>query len=437
LRQRTAYVFERRWPNGTVIEIRGKPIAGGGFVTTYTDITAFRQAEDVLRTANETLEARVAERTRELMAATREAERANEAKSRFLAAISHDVLQPLNAAHLFAHALAQQLGSSEHRLAVQNILSALASTEALLAGLLDLSRLDAGGLKPQRRAFPAAELIETLTREFGVMAREKGLDLVVVPTRLWIDSDPQLLRRVLQNFLANAIRYTTSGRVLLGLRRRGQFVECWVGDTGCGIDPADRERIFEEFQRLPAAREAAPEGLGLGLAIAARISRLLGHPITLNSRPGRGTLIGVRVPRAAPQALARPSAPAAGQARPIAGGRRVLVVDNEPAGLAALAGLLGGWGLEVATARSGLEAEAALERARADAWILDYHLDGGETGLALRERLSARFGEQPTVLVTADHGPALRQRATEAGVHLLLKPVKPLALRSLLARLVG
>lgn len=437
LRQRSAYVFERRWPDGTVIEIRGKPIAGGGFVSTYTDITAFRQAEEVLRTANETLEARVAERTRELMAATREAERANEAKSRFLAAISHDVLQPLNAAHLFGHALAQQLGASEHRLAVQNILSALASTEALLAGLLDLSRLDAGGLTPQRRAFPAAELIETLTREFGVMAREKGLELVQVPTRLWIDSDPQLLRRVLQNFLANAIRYTAHGRVLLGVRRRAGQVELLVGDTGVGIAASDRERIFEEFQRLPAAREAAPEGLGLGLAIAARISRLLGHTITLHSLPGRGTLIGVGVPTAPPQAPARTAAPAAGLARPISGGRRVLVVDNEPAGLAALAGLLEGWGLEVATAGSGAQAEAALERSAADAWILDYHLDGGDTGLALRARLAARFDEQPTVLVSADHGPELRARAAAAGVHLLLKPVKPLALRSLLARLVG
>ncbi len=437
LRQRSAYVFERRWPDGTVIEIRGKPIAGGGFVSTYTDISAFRQAEEVLRTANETLEARVAERTRELMAATREAERANEAKSRFLAAISHDVLQPLNAAHLFGHALAQQLGASEHRPAVQNILSALASTEALLAGLLDLSRLDAGGLTPQRRAFPVSELFETLTREFGVMAREKGLELVHVPSRLWIESDPQLLRRVLQNFLANAIRYTARGRVVLGVRRREGQAELLVGDTGAGIAEADRERIFEEFQRLPAAREAAPDGLGLGLAIATRISRLLGHAITQRSLPGRGTLIGVRVPLAMVQARTPPPAPATGLPRPISGGGRVLVVDNEPAGLAALATLLTGWGLAVASAASGAQAEAALAETEADAWILDYHLDGGDTGLALRERLLARFGERPVVLVSADHGPELRQRAAEAGVHLLLKPVKPLALRSLLARLVG
>jgi signal transduction histidine kinase len=241
LRLGSAYVFERHWPDGSVIEIRGNPIASGGFVTTYTDISAFRRAEADLKTANETLEARVDSRTRELQAATEEAERANQAKTRFLAAISHDLLQPLNAANLFTHALAQQLTDPQLRPVVQNIASALGSTESLLSGLLDLSRLDAGGLTPKVRAFAAKELLDTLTTEFGVMARERGLRLDAVPSRLWLLSDPQLLRRVLQNFVANALRYTRSGHVLIGLRRR----------LGSGRIPGRRHR--PRHRRRPIA----------------------------------------------------------------------------------------------------------------------------------------------------------------------------------------
>lgn len=435
LRSGSRYVFERAWPNGTAIEIRGNPIAGGGFVTTYTDISAFRRAEADLKTANETLEARVESRTHELRLATDEAQRANEAKTRFLAAISHDLLQPLNAAHLFTHALGQQLTHAEHRAAVQNISSALASTEALLSGLLDLSRLDAGGLTPRVRGFAASELMDTLITEFGVMARERGLLLESVSSSLWMTSDPQLLRRVLQNFVANALRYTRSGSVLIGIRRRANAVEIQVGDSGPGIAEADRSRIFEEFQRLPAARAAAPEGLGLGLAIAARISKLLGHSITLRSIPGRGTLMGVIVPRA--PIGDRTMISASPVMRKIAARRRVLVVDNDRDGLRALATLLSGWGLDVATANGGAAAESVLAQARAEVWILDYHLDDSDTGLALHTRLIERFGAHPSILISADHGPELRALAAEHEIHLLHKPIKPLALRSVMNRLLG
>lgn len=433
LRQRSAYVFERDWPDGTVIEIRGNPIAGGGFVSTYTDISAFRRAESDLKTANETLEARVDSRTRELLAATQAAERANQAKTRFLAAISHDLLQPLNAANLFTHALAQQLKHPEYQGSVHNIASALGSTETLLAGLLDLSRLDAGGLTPRPRPFPARELLDTLTTEFGLMAAERGLRLVMVSSSLWLHSDPQLLRRVLQNFVANALRYTQRGHVLIGVRRRGNLAEFLVGDTGPGIAEADRERVFDEFQRLPTAREAAPEGLGLGLAIAARITRLLELPMVLRSHPGRGTLIGVRVPVCAP--VPQAAAPASAMPRPIASGRRVLLVDNEPEGVRALSALLQTWGIEVLSANDGQQASALLAQGPVDAWILDYHLDRGDTGLALRQRLLDQFGACPAILVSADHGPELRALAVEHEIHLLHKPIKPLALRSLLSRI--
>jgi CheY-like chemotaxis protein len=318
---------------------------------------------------------------------------------------------------------------------VQNIASALGSTESLLSGLLDLSRLDAGGLTPRVRAFPASELLDTLTTEFGVMARERGLRLAAVPSRLWLLGDPQLLRRILQNFVANALRYTQGGHVLIGLRRRLGSAELLVGDTGPGIAAEDRERIFEEFQRLQSARELAPEGLGLGLAIAARIARLLGHPILLQTTPGRGTLIGVRVPIVAPAPL--PLAVAAPLPRPFAAGHCVLAVDNESAGLSALATLLSGWGIEVLAVGDGAAAEAVLATRRVDAWILDNHLDGGDTGIKLRQRLRARFGDHPAILVSADHGPELRALAAEHEIQLLYKPIKPLALRSLLSRMWG
>ncbi len=426
----SSYVFERQWPNDVVIEIRGNPIPGGGFVTTYTDISAFRAAEQALRTSNETLEARVVERTHELAAATAIAEQANAAKTRFLAAISHDLLQPLNAATLYTHALSLTLKHAEYAPNVRQIGSALKSTEALLAGLLDLSRLDVGGAEPKCAPFAVGELIATLAAEFDLSAGERGLTLRVVATKAWAQSDAGLVRRVLQNFVANALRYTARGGVLIGVRRSRSNLRLTVVDTGVGIEPADRLRVFEEFQRLDAARETAPEGLGLGLAISQRIARLLGHTIALDSVPGRGTAISIEVPACA--AVPRPE-PAASPR--LAAGRRVLIVDNEPDGRAALAQLVAAWDIRVVSA-GGLE-DALAAAGETDVWILDYHLDGGLTGLALRERLRKKCGDRPTILISADHSAELKDKAAEADVQLVHKPVRPLALRSVLARVLG
>lgn len=430
LQSGSSYVFERQWPNEVVIEIRGNPIPGGGFVTTYTDISAFRAAERALRFSNETLEARVTERTQALAAATASAEQANAAKTRFLAAISHDLLQPLNAANLYTHALALKLKHAEYAPSVRQIGSALKSTEALLAGLLDLSRLDVGGAAPKCAPFAVGELITTLAAEFELSAQERGLTLRVVATKAWAQSDAGLVRRVLQNFIANALRYTQRGGVLIGVRRVGPNLRLTVVDSGVGIEPADRERVFEEFQRLDTARETAPEGLGLGLAISQRIARLLGHRIALESVPGRGTAISIEVPVCA--AVPRPEAPASPR---LAAGRRVLIVDNEPDGRAALAQLLAAWDISVVCA-GGLD-DALSAAGQTDVWILDYHLDGGLTGLALRERLREACGDRPTILISADHSVALKDKAAEADVQLVHKPVRPLALRSVLARVLG
>ncbi len=432
MRAGTPYVAERVFPDGTVVEIRGNPMPGGGFVATFTDVTAFRRAQQALEQSNLTLEQRVAQRTRESEAAREEAERANRAKSRFLAAVGHDLLQPINAAHLFTHALAQQLAHPQYRAAVADIDGALTSTEALLAGVLDISRLDAGGLVPRRTRFPIAELFEPLVVEFGVLARGRGLALSHVASSAWVDSDPQLLRRVLGNFLSNAVRYGERGRIVLGGRRVGAALRIEVWDTGPGIDAADRAAIFEEFRRLE--RPGGSEGLGLGLAIADRVARLLGHRLTLRSWPGRGSVFAIEVPQVAPVARPASATPAAAAAVPRA---RVLVVDNDEAVLRAMQALLGGWDLEVAVARDGAEALAAVRAARPQMLLLDYHLDGRETGLGVFAAIAATGMAPPAIIITADHGEPVRAAVTAAGLALLMKPLKPLALKSLMGRLLA
>ncbi|MEZ5465566.1 MAG: NahK/ErcS family hybrid sensor histidine kinase/response regulator, partial [Lysobacteraceae bacterium] len=428
MRAGTPYVAERRIAD-SVIEIRGNPMPGGGFVATFTDVTDFRRSERELKQIAETLEQRVVARTSELAGAKAEAERANRAKTRFLAAVSHDLAQPLNAAHLFTHALAQKVEGGPLQPAVGNIDGALSSAESLLAGLLDISRLDAGGLSPKVQDFALDDLLQHLAAEFRVVAEAKGLELRCVTTKTWVRSDPQLLRRVLQNFLANAVRYTNAGRILLGLRRRGDALSIQVLDTGPGIAESDRHLIFEEFRRL----DRGGQGLGLGLAIAERIARLLDHSLGLRSSVGSGTGFSIDVPLAQ-----------AGEAKfdevenePAAPSSHVLVLDNDPEVLKAMQALLIGWQVDVAIASRVAEAMQAVNRRRPDLLLLDYRLDAGESGLDLRDRLLDAGIDIPWILVTADHGEDVRRAVAERGGMILHKPLKPLALKSAMARLLA
>ncbi|MCB1606155.1 MAG: PAS domain-containing hybrid sensor histidine kinase/response regulator [Xanthomonadales bacterium] len=431
----TPYVTERRFPDGQVVEIRGNPMPGGGFVATFTDVTDFRAAELALTAAKATLEERVQARTAELAQAKAEAERANQAKSRFLASVSHDLLQPIHAAHLFTHALKQRLHEGDSVELATQVESSLGASESLLAGLLDISRLDAGGLSPQLRDFALDELLQQLVAEFAVLAAERGLSLRSVATRAWVRSDPQLLRRVLQNFLSNAVRYTERGRILIGCRRHGKEIAVVVLDTGPGIAEADQPLVFEEFHRLG---QGGP-GLGLGLAIAERTARLLGHPITLRSRSGSGTAFAVALPRVG--AGSSEPAPVA-QPRSRLGGH-LLLVDNDSAVLKATQALVEGWGFVASTARTEAQAcaiAAAAEpqdKAALKAVILDYHLDSGRTGLELLTQLRPQIGNIPVIVITADHAEQTRDLVRAAGCQLLHKPLKPLALKSLLARLTA
>ncbi|MEO7072026.1 MAG: hybrid sensor histidine kinase/response regulator, partial [Rhodanobacter sp.] len=294
----------------------------------------------------------------------------------------------------------------------------------------DVARLESGRLHPQPRAFPLAEVLDPLAAEFRAIAVDRGVRLDVVGTRAWVHSDPQLLRRVLQNFLSNALRYAEHGRVLLGVRRRDGHLRVEVWDTGPGIAADEQQLIFQEFRRGGAA---GGQGLGLGLSIAQRMADLLGHALGLRSWPGQGSVFHLDVPLAMPASRSPPAAAAAAQ-QPLACGR-ALLLDNDPIALAALDNLLAGWGWQAHCARTAAQAMAAPWRP--DVQILDYHLDAGGTGFEVWQELHRCHGEVPTVMLTADRDGELRQRMQAAGIVVLYKPLKPMALRQVLQRVMA
>jgi signal transduction histidine kinase/CheY-like chemotaxis protein len=429
-------------PTGRVIEIRTNQLPDGGFVTTYTDVTDTVAAEDARARANEFLEQRVLERTEELTrlneALTRakaEADEANISKTRFLAAASHDILQPLNAARLYSSSLVERARGRSEAVLAENVDASLDAVEEILTALLDISRLDAGAMKPEWSNVSVDELFRQLQREFEPVAREKGLHLIVMPCSLAVRSDRRLLRRVLQNLISNGIKYTPAGRVVVGARRRHGRVSLEVWDTGLGIPASQQKLVFHEFQRLDQGAKIA-RGVGLGLSIVERIARVLDHPVSLRSEPGRGSVFRVEVPiaRQLPATAAPRSAPRI-PVMPLAG-LTVLAIDNEPSILEGMRALLGGWGCQVVTAASLVE---ALDRLRGGAPVpeviaADYHLDEGD-GLQAVAALRATSGvDIPAVLLTADRSLALRNEAEDLQIHVLNKPVKPAALRALLAQ---
>nr|WP_314638426.1 NahK/ErcS family hybrid sensor histidine kinase/response regulator [uncultured Pseudomonas sp.] len=442
MRQGRAHTSERLFPNGRVIELIGNPMPGGGFVMSFTDITAFREAEQALTEANEGLEQRVTARTHELSQlnvalteAKGTAESANQSKTRFLAAVSHDLMQPLNAARLFSAALSHQEDglSSEAQKLVHHLDSSLRSAEDLISDLLDISRLENGKINPDPKPFVLNELFDALGAEFKALAQEQGLKFRVRGSTLRIDSDIKLLRRILQNFLTNAFRYA-KGPVLLGVRRRKGELCLEVWDRGPGI-PEDKQLvIFEEFKRLDSHQTRAEKGLGLGLAIADGLCRVLGHTLRVRSWPGRGSVFSVSVP------LARAQIVAPTQVSELNGhvlsGAQVLCIDNEDSILIGMNSLLTRWGCQVWTARNRDECAALLkDGVRPQLALVDYHLDHGETGTELMAWLRTQLGEPvPGVVISADGRPETVAQVHAAGLEYLAKPVKPAALRALLSR---
>lgn len=430
MRAGSPHVFERTRSDGKVIEMRGQALPGGGYVTSYNDITDYKRAERALLDANENLEQRVADRSRE-------AELAQQSKTRFLAAISHDVLQPLNAARLFASALREShQNNEEQRHLAERVDASLRAAEELLDGLLDVSRLDAGGLRPTVEDFDASALMHELAAQYAPVASSRGLQLQVHSRALWVRSDRRLLRRVMQNFLANALRYTRQGRIVLGMRGRGEQVELQVWDTGPGIPEHHMRQIFEEFRRYQQPFDWGEQGLGLGLSICQRISRLLDHDLSARSQVGRGSMFSILLPRVA--AVPLPPVVPVIAVRPLPSGDslaglRVLCVDNDREILDGMCALLGRWQVDVITAST---VDQALERAREqpDLMLVDYHLhdrlDGLDTLDAVQAAATAPIAG---ALLTADGRDELKQLARARGYRLLTKPVKPASLRAFLS----
>lgn len=434
-----------------------------GYFSLYQDITERRAAEQALQETNETLEMRVKERTLalsvvnkelrkentvralmedELRQAKSDADAANLGKTRFLAAASHDLLQPLNAARLFTSALAQQSHDAPStRQLVENLDGSLRAAEELITTLLDISKLDAGALEPVISHFPLANLMNNLSAEFTVLAREKQLQFRCVTSQQVVLSDQKMLRRILQNFLSNAVRYTQSGKVLLGCRRHHQQLRIEVWDTGVGIPKSKLNEVFEEFKRIDNPKHSQVKGLGLGLAITERIAQMLGHTLQVQSWPGQGTVFSVTVPLGDPAQAIQTRPEQRGWIRSKAlNGVRVLIIDNEPKILEGMCALLQGWGCVTQTALSITQAvdNYSHNQSAPEIVLADYHLNETDTGIMALQALEALAGHAlPAIVITADRTEAVKEEIQHHGAQLLTKPVKPAALRALINRLVS
>jgi len=355
------------------------------------------------------------------------AEEASLAKTRFLAAASHDLRQPVHALSLFVGALRGYRLEPEPAGLVDRIENSVSAMDGLFSALLDISRLDAGVVAPEMKIFPISDLLQILERDYTPEAETKGLTLRIRACNLWVRSDPVLLERILRNLLSNAVRYTDRGGVLLGCRRRGGLrIEIW--DTGRGIEEAQAPRVFEEFFQIDNPERDRTKGLGLGLAIVRRLADLLGHKLTFASVPGRGSMFGIDVPLAEPgRAALPPMAPG------VARTGIILVVDDEMAIQEGMRSLLTAWGHAVLCAGSGEEGLARLAAcgARPDLIICDYRLRGEETGATVIRRLRAEHGDDiPGVLITGDTAPNRLEEAAASGLLLLHKPVANSRLRA-------
>jgi two-component system, sensor histidine kinase len=420
-----------------ILDVFAQGMPDGGFVLSFTDVTAERAALVALSRANETLEARVMERTLELEDALAHAERANASRSRFVAAASHDLLQPLSAAKLFISSIGGEGLAPSARVALEKAQNALMSVEGLLDALLDISKLESGKAAVSVGAVSLDRLLRTMAEEFAPMAAAKDLKLTVVQCSATVESDPAYLRRILQNLIGNAIRYTTQGRVLVGARRRSGVMRLEVWDTGPGIPEDAQNDIFKEFHRLNA-RASASEGMGLGLAIVERACALLGHPLGLTSEMGRGTCFMVQVPLSeagpgVPLPLDQPER----RRGPVAADKIAFLIENDAELRRALGLLLEKWGMTVLEAASGEEALALIDEIGIlpDIFIVDHQLGDGMTGIQVLAALRAAHGRVAARLITADRGRELQELAVLAGIEILYKPIDPRALEAAVARL--
>ncbi len=444
-RLREPAIYERQLKDGTVLEVRTSPMPAGGIAVSLTDVTERVTAARELEESKRDLELRVDERTRDLMGLNEQLRRASDAaqqanlgKTRFLAAASHDLLQPLNAARLFLSTLGERDLKNQDAELVERIDTSLRAVEELLSGLLDISKLDAGGVEPQVEDFPIDELLQALGTEFAAVAEDRGIELRVVASDCLVRSDRRLLRRILQNLLSNAIRYTPAGgRVLIGCRGGGERLKIEVRDTGPGIPDGMREAVFQEFHRLPSG-EAQEQGLGLGLAIVERIARMLGHVIELRSAEGRGSVFAVAVPRGVAAETKEPPRPVPALSDGGLAGAVILCIDDNADIRDGMRALLGGWNCDVRTAGSGDEWRRALDGDAPDLIVADYHLRESEHGPDVVTEICGVYERViPAIIITADPSESLREDAARRGHIVLSKPVKPAGLRALMTRMLA
>ncbi len=441
--------------DGIILTASFRKLPDAGFVASFTDVTAERQAAEALARSKATLELRVAERTSaltkvnsqlvrksreqeraelEMRAAKEAAEAANLSKTRFLAAASHDLLQPLNAAKLFLSNLQDTRLDNKQVETISSLSRSFNSLESILNALLDISRLDASGAEFSVKPLRLNSVFAALKEEFEQLAVSKGITLKVMQTSAVVNSDATYLQRIIRNLLSNAIKYTDSGKVLLGCRRKDKKVAICVLDTGPGIAKKDQKRIFEEFLRL--GNDNHDQGMGLGLSFVERACRQLGHDLKLLSKPGAGSQfqVSLECSRLAPLENRIEFEEQAAE-HPEEMDVLAALVENDREVLSAMVGTLEKWGVSVMPAKSTSELMALVEELGVppDVIIADYHLNGEDTGLHSIDLLRRRSGTRiPGILVTADRGHQLRRAAKEMGVDILTKPLKPQALRALL-----
>jgi len=452
------HYFQRTMPNGIVLEIRGQSMPGGGFVSTFSDITAHIESEKSLQRANESLEIRVEERTQELRLAKAEAEAANSSKTRFLAAASHDLMQPFNALSLFTSMLKKKVVTDELVNLASNIDDSLNVVEALLSDLVEISRLDNSSENIEQKHFALDELLIPLKNEFTVLAQEDDINFCYSASSVWVDSDKRMLRRIIQNFLSNAVYYCRdkegdkahiANKILLGVRHTKNAVRIEVWDNGPGIAADKQQTIFEEFERLDQNREIP--GLGLGLAIAERMASLLNLKISLKSTLGKGTGFMIEVPRVEQSSVSvsnekltlNDKSLEATNESPVSktfANMTVLVIDNDALMLTAISSQLTEWGCDVYTAKDHETVDIAIKTMTEQPHFIvgDYHLDNDANGVDLvKSILVSQHWQSPCVICSADPSEQVRQHTSDANFMFLRKPVKSLALKRIIKQMTS
>ncbi|WP_269520605.1 PAS domain-containing hybrid sensor histidine kinase/response regulator [Alteromonas sp. BMJM2] len=477
MREGSRHKYIRKQHDGRVIELNGAPLPGGGYVTTYSDITEYIAIQDELKESKSKLEQRVMRRTKELQLAKQQADAANESKTKFLAAAGHDLMQPFNAATLFASMLEKKTKNSELSDLSEGVVNSLNNAQTLLSMLLDMTKLDTGVLKPDKATFAIDDVLSSLVAEFSLIASQRGISLKYVKTKCYTHTDKHLFRRVIQNLLSNAIRYTQDGSVLVGVRKcksnNKAALNVCVYDTGPGIEPHQQEEIFGEFNQLENPNSS--QGIGLGLTIVDRICKLLGHSVSLKSALHKGSCFAINVPKCAYTSHNKrkvdrqgilsfndeePNITTAGipndaQSRTPKEDKhslflvntRILLIENDEQVAVAMQALLSDWGAEVIVATGKKDAIDAYYQ-KPDVVIADYHLNFGETGTDILQSMDVMLAESTPlsksskplksdtpvlrILITANRSPEIRELAGEMDLAYLPKPVKPSALKRLL-----